>query len=105
MMTSPDTVRVWSTLRVETLLPVPMVRDLQKELAERSGWKAPVKLALPMMTSTVAAGTPAVQLPAFRQSLLTVPVQEVVTAWALNSRRNSDKKVRLVNFFMRLSGY
>ena len=80
MMTSPETVRVWSTLRVETLLPVPIVSDLHTELWLRSGWLGPVKLASPMMASTVAVGTPFVQLAALLQSLLTVPFQAVVAA-------------------------
>ena len=80
MMTFPEMVKVLSTFNVETLLPAPIVSDLHTELWLRSGWLAVMKLASPMMASTFAVGTPLVQLPALLQSLLTLPVQEVVAA-------------------------
>ena len=53
---------------------------LQTDFEVIEGWFAPVKFASPMMASTVAVGTPAVQLAAWLQEVLVVPRQEVV--WA-----------------------
>jgi hypothetical protein len=49
------------------------------------GWKNPVKLASPMMASTVAVGTPAVQLLAVLHAVLVVPFQ-LVWQNAVNGR-------------------
>src|SRR2546425_1806492 len=92
----PDTVKLLSTRNVETLLPVPMVSDLQADLAERFGWFAPVKLASPTMASTVAVGTPAVQLPGLLQSSLTVPFQEVCASAAHGTKTIASKRLPVI---------
>src|SRR2546425_2453849 len=96
MVRLPDTVKLLSTLSVHTLLPVPIVSDLQAELAERSGWLAPVKLASPIMASTEAVGTPAVQLPAVLQLLLTVPLQEVCASATQGTKTIARKRLPVI---------
>jgi hypothetical protein len=73
-------VRVWLTDKTEGTLPVPIVSDLQVDLAFIDGWFGPVKLESPMMTSRLDVGIPAVQFPAVFQSTLIVPFQEVCAA-------------------------
>src|SRR6266516_2050962 len=77
MVTLPDTVSVFPTVSVEVFVPAPRVSDLQTETAVNAGWYVPVKLASPMIASTEAVGTPAVQLAAVAQAVLFVPFQEV----------------------------
>ena len=86
------TVRVNFTFNVAAATP-PMVSDWQVTalLPARVGWLVPVKFASPMIASSVAVGTPAVQLVAANQ-LVPPPIQEV---WACpetpqNQNTNAD---------------
>ena len=69
--------RAGGWVKVTALPPAPRVKDLQAAVAEILGWNAPVKLASPMMASTLAVGTPVVQLAAVPHAVLVVPFQEV----------------------------
>ena len=75
------------TVRVEAFVPVPRVSDLQTELAVNVGCLVLVKFASPMMASTEAVGTPAVQLAAMLQSVLAVPFHDV---WAVTAASESN---------------
>lgn len=80
MVTSPDTVRfllLVPSLSVQTFAAAPRVRDLQVEAEEIRGWNEPVKLASPIIASTVAVGTPLVQFAAVLHAVLDVPFQDV----------------------------
>jgi hypothetical protein len=79
--TLSDTVVPLLIVKLDAFVP-PIVRDLQVAEFEIVGWLTPVKLASPIMASTVAVGTPAVQLLALLQLVLTVPFQLV---WAILS--------------------
>jgi hypothetical protein len=68
--------------------PPPIVSDLQLEETFTVGWKNPVKLASPITASTVAVGTPAVQLLTLFQDVLEVPFQLV---WPIVKRGISKK--------------
>ena len=97
----PDTVNCLETVSVQVMAPVPSVSERQTPeapLAVRLGWFVPVKLASPMMASTVAVGTPAVQFVAVPQVVLLVPFHDEVVANAetLVSIRIAVKKDVLV---------
>src|SRR5262249_16786547 len=71
------TVRPFTTVRLQTFVPVPIVKDLQLAGVEFVGWLAPVKLASPMITSVVLVGTPFVQFDALFHNEEFVPFQDV----------------------------
>jgi len=72
------------TVSDDTFVP-PTVSDLQVAVADIVGWLTPVKLASPIIASTVDVGTPAVQFDAVPQAVLVVPFQLV---WADKIRLN-----------------
>ena len=76
MMTLPLTTRFLDGVKVVAFTP-PMVMLLHAEETLTLGWLTPVKLASPRVTFVVEMGTPAVQLPATFQLVLTSPVQLV----------------------------
>jgi hypothetical protein len=84
------------------LEPPPTVSERQLEVAETDGWKVPVKLASPTIASTVAVGTPLVQLAAVAHAVLEVPRQLVV--WLLAAKAISVKKKAQSNLVTEILG-
>ena len=85
--TLPLTVRFLFTVNFPVKAP-PMVNDLQVAEADITGELATGKLISPMITSTVAEGTPLVQLVAVAQLVLVVPFQLVWEKMAVLQNNN-----------------
>ena len=87
MIRFPDTVRFLLTDSSDATDP-PSVKDLQTAVAPIVGWLPPVKLASPIIASTVEVGTPLLQLDAVAQLVLVVPFQLVWEKMALLHNNN-----------------
>src|SRR5690242_17668437 len=97
----PETVVLLLTVRVALTAP-PTVRDLQVAVDEMVGWLTPVKLASPIMASTVGVGTPAVQLAAVDQFVLVVPFQLVCADAATPEMMSNVLKKNWYRFFIKV---
>lgn len=98
IVTFPETVNPLDMDNTQFVVPVPIVNDLATAVAVMDGWLVPVKLASPMITSSVAVGIPAVQLVVLAQAVLTVPFQEVCAS-TFAAMRNRQQKASFDTIF------